>query len=623
MNPQPDVAAAIAELARIESVPLADRGLPSSTYDLISRTARHNPNDPALRLLAGGQHWDRSETWSYDELLRRINRAANLFAALGVEPGGVVGLMLPNTGSTYSAFFGAQVLGIANPVNPMLATEHIIDIFRLTDARVLLAPAPDIDADLWRKACTVAAALPGLAVVSVGGGVDEPPAAWVGDFDDLTRTQPDELAFDRRPTASDPAAYFHTGGTTGTPKVAVHTHANQVYLAWTLAQHPVFTGDAVILTGLPLFHVNAVHVAALTPFFTGRSVVSLGPLGYRDKAAMADFWRIVAHYRVTTFSAVPTVYATLPGVPHGVDISSLRAGIVGAAPLPSGVRATFESMTGVPMLEGYGLTEATCVSVLAPMSGSKPGAIGIRLPYQHIKSVRVDEHGRPAGDCELAEVGVLAIRGPSVTPGYLRAGPAGAVPDPTGIVIDDWLITGDLGRVDADGFVTLSGRARDVIIRGGHNIDARLVEESLLTHPDIEAAAVVARPDSHSGEVPAAYVVLRAGAVAQSTELIAWAATHAPEPAAAPKFLHTIAEIPVTAVGKVHKIPLVLDAVNRVVAQEMLAAQTCGDIDVSTENGRIHARVHLADSPSDDRIRALTERLRAYSFSSVVDRASK
>lgn len=621
MNDQTDVLAAVAELARLESVPLAERNLPSSTYDLIEGTARQHPDSPALHLLAGGQCWDRPETWSYGELLRRINQAANLYAALGLEPGGVVGLMLPNTGSTYSAFFGAQVLGIANPVNPMLATEHIIDIFRLTGAGVLVAPAPELDADLWHKACTVAAALPGLRVlITVGDGVEDPPAEWAGNFHDLTRAQPEELTFDRRPAASDPAAYFHTGGTTGTPKVAPHTHANQVYLAWALAQHPVFIDDAVMLAGLPLFHVNAVHVTALAPFFSGRSVVSLGPLGYRDTVAMADFWRIVERYRITAFSAVPTVYAALPPVPDDVDISSLRAGIVGAAPLPSSVRADFESATGVSMLEGYGLTEATCVSVLAPMTGNKPGALGLRLPYQQIKSVRVDEDGRPIGEYPPGQAGVLAIKGPSVIPGYLRPGPLGAVPDPAGIVIDDWLISGDLGRVDADGFVTLTGRARDVIIRGGHNIDPRLIEESLLAHPDIEAAAVVARPDSHSGEVPAAYVVLRAGAVAQPTELIAWAAAHAPERAAAPKFFHTISEIPLTAIGKVHKVPLVLDAVHRVVAREMLEAEACGDIDVSTQNGHIHARVQLADNISDDRVSALTERLRAYSFSSAVDR---
>ncbi|MFJ9367652.1 acyl-CoA synthetase [Nocardia sp. NPDC101769] len=620
MNAPSEVATALDQLARIESVPLSGRDLPSSTHDLLTRTADRWHDQPALHLLPGGRGWDQPETWSYGELLRRVGQAANLYAALGLAPGGVVGIMLPNTGTTYAALFGAQAIGIANPVNPMLAVEHIVDIFRLTDARVLVAPAADLDAEMWREACAVAAALPELhALISVGGAIEDAPPQWIGDFDELAAAEPAELTFDRRPGPADVAAYFHTGGTTGTPKVAAHTHANQVYLAWALAQHAVFAGESVVLAGLPMFHVNAVHVTALAPFHSGRPVVSLGPLGYRDRAAMADFWRIVERYRITTFSAVPTVYAALPAVPDGVDISSLRAGIVGAAPLPSRVRTDFESATGVPMLEGYGLTEATCVSVLAPVTGSRPGALGLRLPYQRIKAVRVDEDGRPTGDCAPDEAGVLAIQGPSVFRGYLRAGSAGAQPDPAGIVVDDWLITGDLGRVDAGGFVTLAGRARDVIIRGGHNIDPLLVEESLLAHPDIVAAAVVPRPDSHSGEVPAAYVVLRSGATAQSADLLAWAASHAPEPAAAPKFLHLIAAIPLTAVGKVHKVPLIHDAVRRVVSREIRDAGLCGDSVVSTVNGRAHARIQLENSGSGERISVLAGRLDAYSFSYIVD----
>lgn len=620
MSIESDTHAAVAELARLEAVPLSERELPASTYDLLVRSARRYPDRPALHLLPGGHRWNVPETWSYTELLRRVNQAANLYAALGLEPGGVVGLMLPNTAATYAALFGAQAIGIANPVNPMLAVEHIIDIFRLTDARVLLAPAPELDARAWRAACAVAAALPRLRVVSVGGAIDDPPPAWAGDFDELAAAQPIEPTFARRPGPTDLAAYFHTGGTTGTPKIAPHTHANQVYLAWALAQHDVFAGDSVVLAGLPLFHVNAVHVTALAPFRAGRTVVSMGPLGYRDRTAMADFWRIVERYRITMFSGVPTVYASLPPVPDTVDISSLRAGIVGAAPLPGRVRTDFESGTGVPMLEGYGLTEATCVSVLAPMTDAEPGTIGLRLPYQQIKAVHLDDTGTPTGDCTPGTTGVLAIRGPSVFPGYLRAGPAGAAPDPAGIVIDDWLITGDLGQVDGSGFVTLTGRARDLIIRGGHNIDPRPVEESLLAHPDIVAAAVVPRPDSHSGEVPAAYVVLRPGAPPPDADLLTWAAAHAPEPAAAPKFIHQIPEIPLTAVGKVHKVPLVHDAVHRVVREEMDQAGLHGGIMVSTQHNRPHARVLLQNNASDADTRPLAERLARYSFTFAISR---
>lgn len=604
----------VSALAALESVPLGERDLPVSTYDLLVRSARRYGDRPALHLLPGGRGWRLPETWTYEHLLHRVNQAANLYWSLGVRPGEVVGLMLPNTGATYAALLGAQTIGIANPVNPMLATEHIVDILELTGAQVLVAPAPELDAALWDKACEIAAALPGIrAVITVGGEGDGALDRNVGDFDRCCGGQPgDHLVFDHRPGPSDLAAYFHTGGTTGTPKVAPHTHANEVYVAWAIAETEVFRGDTVVLAGLPLFHVNAVHVTTLAPFLRGQSAVGLGRLGYRDREAMADFWRIVEHYRVTTFSAVPTVYSSLPPVPDDVDISSLRSGFVGAAPLPERVRTDFESATGVRMVEGYGLTEATCATAVAPMAGNRAGAIGLRLPYQQVKAVRVDEDGSPAADCPPGEPGVLAIKGPSVFPGYLTVGSDGPVPDPAGSIVDGWLITGDVGRVDADGFVYLTGRAKDIIIRGGHNIDPRTVEESLLAHPDVTAAAVVPRPDAHAGEVPVAYVVLRPDAEVSAEDLLAWAGDRAPEPAAAPKSLYAILELPVTAVGKVYKVPLVHDSVRRLLAGELLAAGLEGEVTVDDRHGRPSAHIRLAGSRSAEGPAVFADRMAAY-----------
>ncbi|MEQ4720698.1 AMP-binding protein [Nonomuraea sp. B19D2] len=531
------------DLPLVEAVPLAERGLPASTYELLRRTATTAQDAPALHLLGEGE----AVTWSYAELLARVHQAANLYTSLGLPPGGTVGLLLPNTGHTYAALLGAQAVGIANPVNPMLADQHIVDIFTLTKAEILV-----VSASVGEKAVRIAQSLTDLRALLVVGG----------DFEQLTAEQPgDRLITTHRPGPEDLAAYFHTGGTTGTPKIAPHTHAMEVYMAWALGCSGAYVGGGVALAGLPLFHVNALHVTGLAPFMHGASVVSLGPLGYRDKTLMADFWRIIARFRVTAFSAVPTVYANLPPVPDGVDISSLRAGAVGAAPLPGRVRADFEQAVKVPMLEGYGLTEATCASAATPAFAPRAGSVGLRLPYQQIKAVTVDAAERPAGDCPPGQTGVLAISGPAVFPGYL--GPDG--PDPSGKIFDGWLLTGDLGHVDADGYVYLTGRAKELIIRGGHNIDPRPVEESLLAHPDVSGAAVVGRPDAHSGEVPVAYVTVTAPV--SETDLLAWAHTRAPEPAAAPKSVHVVQALPTTAVGKLFKPELVADAVRRVIAE--------------------------------------------------------
>ncbi|MFI6742856.1 AMP-binding protein [Nonomuraea sp. NPDC050451] len=546
------------DLPLVEAVPLAERGLPASTYDLLRRTATTAPDAPALHLLGEGAE----VTWSYGELLARVHQAANLYIGLGMTPGGTVGLLLPNSGQTYAALLGAQAVGVANPVNPMLAEHHIVDILTLTKAEILV-----VAASLEDKALRIARSLPGLRALLVAGDR----------FERLGADRPgDRLITSYRPGPEDLAAYFHTGGTTGTPKIAPHTHAMEVYMAWALGCSGAYVGGGVALAGLPLFHVNAVHVTGLAPFMHGASVVSLGPLGYRDKTLMADFWRIIERYRVTAFSAVPTVYASLPPVPDGVDISSLRAGAVGAAPLPGRVRAAFEDTVKVPMLEGYGLTEATCASAATPAFAPRAGTVGLRLPYQQIKAVTVDADDRPTGDCPPGRSGVLAIKGPAVFPGYL--GPDG--PDPTGKIFDGWLLTGDLGHVDADGYVHLTGRAKDLIIRGGHNLDPRPIEESLLAHPRVSGAAVVGRPDAHSGEVPVAYVTVT-GPVAEP-DLLAWAQANASEPAAAPKAVHILDALPTTTVGKLFKPELVADSVRRVIAE----LSPGGPADVVLEDGR-------------------------------------
>ena len=592
----------------------SDWDLPDTTYDLLVRSADRFGDRPALHLLAGGQRWRSATTWTYRDLLSRVTQAANMYTGLGLPLGGVVGLLLPNTPASYPAFLGAQAVGIANPVNPMLATPHIIDILRLTGAQILVAPAPTLDPAGWRKACDVMAAIPAItALITVGGPVTKPPPRWVGDFDQLSnRCASTQLYIGDRRTSTDLAAYFHTGGTTGTPKVAPHTHGGEVYVAWALSTHGAFGGNLAVLSGLPLFHVNAVIVSTLTPLLAGGTTVALGPSGFRDREAVSDFWRIVEHYRITTFSAVPTVYASLPPVPDDVDISSLRAGIVGAAALPNAVRSEFEAATGVPMIEGYGLTEGTCASTFVPLGDARYGSVGPPLPYQTVKAVHLDDDGRPAGDCPAGEVGMLAISGPAVFPGYLRQGPDGPAPDPAGVIEDGWLLTGDLGRVDADGFVYLSGRAKDLIIRGGHNIDPRLIEEALLSHPDVAAVAAVPRPDAHSGEVPAAYVVLRAGAQADTEALRRWAANHCPEPASVPKFFHVVDSIPVTAVGKVHKVPLVHDSVRRVLRNELDDAGANAQVTVADVNGRVHATVELLDCLDEGRLEDLRNRLSRY-----------
>ena len=382
----------------------------------------------------------------------------------------------------------------------------------------------------------------------------------------------DRLAGADLPEAADLAAFVHTGGTTGAPKIAAHTHANQLACGRGIAQCSGLAPGEAMLGGLPLFHVNALIVTGIAPMFSGARVVWPGPAGYRDKALYARFWQLIEHYRIAAMSAVPTVYGTLAQVPVNADISSLRIPIVGAAPLPASVREAFARHTGRRLLEGYGLTEATCASTWTRPGEERPGSVGRALPGQQVKAVRIGDDGSWT-DCAPGQTGVLAIGGPAVFAGYVtdpRLGGPRVSQD--GAVRNGWLNTGDLGSVDADGFVYLAGRAKDLIIRGGHNIDPRTIEEALLRHPAIRAAAAVGRPDRHSGEVPVAYVVPAAPGRFDEAELLAWAGTAIGEPAARPKHIHPVDAIPVTEVGKHFKPALAADAAARAVTDALTAA---------------------------------------------------
>ena len=316
------------------------------------------------------------------------------------------------------------------------------------------------------------------------------------------------------------------------------------------ASHPGKT----LFCGLPLFHVNGVLVTGLLPFSRGAHVIIGTPQGYRGEGVIPRFWELVAHHRINFFSGVPTVYAALMQQPTaGHDLSSLEYGLCGAAPLPVELMRNFEESTGLTILEGYGLTEGTCVSTCNPPGGERrAGSIGLRLPWQPMKAVLLDDQGAYVRDCAIGEVGVLTISGPNAFVGYRD-------PDQNqGLWLDlhdgqRWLNTGDLGRQDAEGYFYLTGRKKELIIRGGHNIDPASIEEPLNRHPAVQLAAAVGRPDLHAGELPVAYVQLKPNATASEEELLAFVKDHIAERAAVPKAIRLTTAIPLTSVGKIFK----------------------------------------------------------------------
>ncbi len=575
----------LSDIAAIEAVPLIERNLPQSTYAALVASAKRTPDAKALTFLPSADHLDETHVWSYGELVADVTRAANLFAALGVATDRPAAFVLPNLPETHFTIWGGEAAGAALAINPMLEPRQIADLLRSARASVLVTLAPALNAKAWPALAAELASLPDLtaiAFVDMGNYFDgetreaarasiEAAAINAGlkmvNFRDGMREQPaDHLVTGREIRADDVSSYVCTGGTTGAPKIAVRRHGNEVFDAWAAAQMLESQGERrVILCGLPLFHVNGQLVTGLQPWMRGDHVVLTTPEGYRGKNVIARFWEIVARFRVSTFSGVPTLYSAVLETPIGDnDLSSLKFAICGAAPMPAALIRAFEAKTGVKIIEGYGLTEGACVSSLNPPEGERlPGSIGLPIPYQRMAAVILGEEGRFE---RIAETDEIAINGPNVFSGYLDPRHNNAL----WIDIDGerWLNTGDLGRRDANGYFWLAGRRKELIIRGGHNIDPKIIDDALQKHPAVAMVAAIGSPDAYAGELPVAYVQLKPGAKVTEQELLEHAALNIPERAAIPKRIKISPSLPVTAVGKLFKPALVEREIEETVRAE-------------------------------------------------------
>jgi fatty-acyl-CoA synthase len=581
----------------------------NGTYDLLRESAARHGGRDALVFVPKGSADESPVVYSYADLLRRVTQAANLFHRLGVGPTDVVAYVLPSVPQAYFTLLGAEAAGIACAINPLLEPQHMVDILREARAKVLVTVGPGPGGELWQKMAAVVGQVPTLETIlqvdlgqflvpghAAGSGVSSACAGRaLLDFDQACETERgDRLVSGRQIRASDIASYFHTGGTTGTPKIAQHTHANEVFMSWGLREFFGLGPGSTFLCGLPLFHVNGAIGTGLGTFCSGATVVLAGLQGYRTPGLIAGFWRLVERHRVNYFSAVPTIYAALLDVPiAGADVSSLRFAICGAAPMPPAVIHRFEQLTGLKLLEGYGLTEATCATCVNPPAGERrAGSVGLAMPHQKVRAAIVGPDGRFVRECAIDEIGTLLISGAAVFPGYLRDKDNAKVWAAPG-----WLNTGDLCRIDRDGYVWLTGRAKDLIIRGGHNIDPQLIEDALATHPAVAMAAAVGQPDAYAGELPMAYVALRPGMSVSLEELDAHCREHIPERAAVPVRIAILPTLPLTAVGKTFKPELRWRAIEHVLTQALADKGIAAAVNAGADDhaGTL-ARVRVADA---------------------------
>jgi fatty-acyl-CoA synthase len=558
--------ASAADVTAFEEVPYQERIAAASTFDAIKLGAAHNADASAIQFLPNASPEDTPTVISYGQLVTRVTQAANMFHALGVGASDVVSFLLPLLPQSFFTLFGAEAAGIANPVNPLLETHQIAEILEAAGTKVLIALGPTEGSDIWNKVVEVRGRLKQLkAIVQINGSGDA--ANSIYSFDALLSQQPaDCLVSGRQIAAGDVAAYFHTGGTTGTPKLVRQTHANQVYQAWACNLMLKSSPGRNLLYGMPLYHVGGALTQTLATFSSGCCLVVLSPAGWRNPAVLKNVWALVERYRPEIFSSVPTVLAASLAVPIGhANISCLRYVGGGGSAIPVAVGKALQDKLNVPVVEVYGMTETASVHTLAYLDRSiRLGSVGHAVPYSRVRVVIVDADGRYQRDCASNEIGVVAMAGPGVFSGYLNdAHNKGAFVEP------GWVNSGDLGRLDEDGYLWITGRAKDTVIRGGHNIDPAPIEEVFFQHPAVGLAAVVGQPDAYAGELPLAYVQLKDGANVAPGELEAWVRERTPERAAVPVEIVLIDPMPVTGVGKVFKPQLRWNAAQRVFTQTL------------------------------------------------------
>lgn len=523
----------------------------SSVYDLFQETAAKYPNLTATIFMGARM--------SFAQLSQQVDRMAAALAQLGIKKQDRVAVMLPNCPQYVISYLAILRLGaVVVQVNPLYTEREVENI--LTDSGAKIAVVIDLMYPRVEKIRSQTS-LSHLIFTRVSEYLPFPInylypllAKRKGQYPQI-KTSPSTINFSEliRNTsglppkvlidaASDIAVFQYTGGTTGTPKAAMLTHRNLVadtYMSRAIVGSALKEGEERVLAVLPFFHSFGLTTTLNLAIAFGSTLICIPR--FEVKAVL----KAIDKYRPTAFPGVPTMYVALNNYPelHRYDIKSIRVMISGAAAMPVEVLRQFEAKTGGVICEGYGLSEASPVVCCNPCVGvRKPGSIGIPLVGTVCRVVDLE-----TGTRELApgEVGELIVKGPQVMKGYWNR------PEDTAHSLrDGWLYTGDVAKMDEDGYFYIVDRKKDMIITGGFNVYPREVEEVLYEHPKIKEAAVVGVPDEYSGERVKAVVVPKEGETLSEEEVIQWCRQKLTG-YKVPRFVEFRDELPLSLVGKV------------------------------------------------------------------------
>jgi long-chain acyl-CoA synthetase len=520
-------------------------------YRFLEDSAERFADRPCLDFMGKG--------YSYAEVGALVRRAAKGFAALGVGRGTRVGLMLPNTPYYVIAYYAVlEAGGTVVNLNPLYAPPEIRHLVEDAEVEIMLTLdlkphyamlAPLVGQTSVKKIvlCPMAEILPFAKaafyrLVKRGDTARSPQDGAHLSFAELIANDGDFA-----PVAVEPmrelAVLQYTGGTTGVPKGAMLTHQNLVAnarqcLAWFPDMRP---GEERVLAVLPFFHVFAMTVAMNLAIACGAEITLLPR--FEIKTLLAAIRR----KRPTTMPGVPTLFTAIFSSPEAAntDLTSIRSCISGGAPLPVEVKSRFEAMTRCTVVEGYGLSETSPVVACNPLKGvNKAGAVGLPVPGTIIEIAALDEPGRLLPQGERGEV---VVRGPQVMAGYWRKPEATAA-----VLADGRLRTGDVGYLDADGYLFLVDRIKDIIIAGGYKIYPRNVEEAIYQHPKVAECVVLSVDDAYRGQTVKAFVVPVAGAALDEDELRRFLKDKL-SPIETPKLFEFRTSLPKTLIGKPSK----------------------------------------------------------------------
>ena len=567
----------------------------------------------AQSYVASGNPDDEPHELSFAQFVGEVRCRSNALVALGVGPSDVVGFAAPLSETSYPTMVAVMATATYAPVNYFFEAEALVRILKASGASVLLVHRRfDDGPEVVDKVKRVHAALPHLRLLSFGS---DPPIAGAEDFEAVAAAQ--ARSGWRTATRGHPTtrivALLHTSGTTGLPKLVPHTEAMYDAMIDVCGAGEGTAPGESIIAGLPLFHTSGALQVGLVPLFNATRILIPSSRGYRDPKVIPNYWRFVDRYRISIGAGVPTVLAGASAVEPDRPITSIKHFIVGGAPISSTTLKKIRDITGgAEVIEGWGMTETCGFSVINPQGRVKTGSVGHPFPGVEVEIRKFDAGDTTGRICQTGEIGELVARGNIVIKSYFDDRPGA-------FTADGWLRTGDLGRRDADGYLWITGRVKDLIIRGGHNIDPAIIEEPAYQHSAVQLAAAVGKPDKYAGELPILFVQLKPGMRVSEQELEEFLRERIVERAAFPKAVIIVPEIPLSGPGKISKMTLRRQAISAVFQEELKRlAPPDAAIEAVVVDDRLAGEVVLLRAngarPDADALRRVTAALSGFSI---------